>query len=78
MLPNQKVDDAVVVASVIYNDNDLPVMWTVLLLYPEPPYFGVVMVEAHSDGQRYVIDRAERELNIVPAVETYQQWGGDY
>lgn len=61
-----------VVASVVYDEEYTRA--TVLLLYREPPFFGVGIVNTLT-GE---FDDLERHMNIVPAVRQYEQSGGDY
>lgn len=83
MLPNDKISvpvssgwvNATVVASVVYNA-DGPIIQTLLLLLPNSPYFQVAIYNPDEGMVR--AELSERIENIVPAVEQYQQWGGDY
>jgi hypothetical protein len=84
-MPNDRLGDSTVVASVTYRDEPTEIA-TVLLLNKEPPFFTVAhyYLEAIEASGMYPA-RAEGELeglgdeyNIVPAVEWYQQSGGDY
>ncbi len=90
-LPNTAVtvddEQGIVVASVHYYDDDRGAAYTLLLLFPESPYFAVAIAEpadATDDFNRpgetetMVVTAFERHHNIVPAVETYEQWGGGY
>lgn len=72
--PNEQVDGATVVASTVaYDGPERPASWLLLLLRPVAPYFDVV--ELTTDGQLAQHGQFE---NIVPAVECYQNNGGDY
>lgn len=71
-MPNDLIDGATVVASVWVTDEPLT-SWLALLLRRSAPYFAVVEVD--ESGQ--VSDHGEF-ANIVPAVECYQDNGGDY
>lgn len=76
-LPNDTQGDATVVASVWLDDEsiDRPTA-LLLLLQKEPPYYSVATVH-HHEGDWY-IDDEDLFPNIVPAVEAYEQSGGDY
>lgn len=81
ILPGDKLFDKTVIASVVYSDNEDFVVedrvaWTLLLLNNSAPYFGVAIIEARQYG--YEIVQYDEHENIVPAVHTYEQWGGDY
>lgn len=92
LLPGMTFDGATIVASVIYSDDDefavetehdtYRVAWTLLLLRPVAPYFEVVLIEArharHEGVEPYEVVMSGRYENIVPAVDAYQKWGGDY
>lgn len=72
-----------VVASVLLSDDpDRPEEWTVLLLRPVAPYFLVATViprwEDNRPGWQIRTVAGPPISNIVPAVEQYKQWGGDY
>jgi hypothetical protein len=62
-----------VVATVIYCEDEGRLEQTLLVLFPEKPFFGVYVVD--------VIARSEitgnRFYNIIEATNDYQQWGGD-
>ena len=85
-MPNDEIEDRIVVASVVYIDDELA---TVLLLNPESPFFSVAHY-AYGDnplaGRLEVLSLDDGDgglmpatfLNIVPAVRAYEQWGGDY
>lgn len=76
ILPGQELDGGIVIASVYLNDTDYdePLVMA-LLLMPEPGrYYRLVDVWETS---RRVAVRMWFE-NIVPAVEAYQDRGGDY
>lgn len=82
-MPNDRLGDSTVVASVMYRDDDIAL---VLLLNPAPPFFTVAhyymydtpaegSAPARKAGDLFVYGRA---LNIVPAVRMYEESGGDY
>jgi hypothetical protein len=87
-MPNDRIGGPhgpLVVASVEYRDEPTYIA-TVLLLWPEAPYFEVAHfyqedcpaegdIPGRPAGRVLTISRHE---NIVPAVEEYQQMGGDY
>lgn len=76
ILPTQELDGGTVIASVYLNDTDYkePLVMA-LLLMPEPGrHYRLVDVWETS---REITRRQEYE-NIVPAVEAYQENGGDY
>lgn len=88
-LPGQLLDYRLIIASVVYTDEDPEqVTWTLLLLRPQSPYFQVVMITVLPDiegravmrhGNRWRIDEENDPiLNIVPAVDQYKEWGGDF
>jgi hypothetical protein len=76
ILPGQKLDGGIVVASVIINEEDYDdVIVMALLLMPTPgSHYRVVDVK---ENDREVLSRRDFP-NIVPAVEDYQENGGDY
>lgn len=83
-MPNNKIEDGIVVASVYYNEDEC--LATILVLRPEPPYFRVGIWD-WGKGEWHA-DSAEDHYNIVPAIngETHKQTikygytdlGGDY
>ena len=76
ILPGQELDGGIVIASVYLNDTDYdePLV-TALLLMPEAGrHYRLVDVWETS---RKVVTRLGFP-NIVPAVEAYQEHGGDY
>lgn len=86
-MPNDRIgtNGPLVVASVEYRDEPTYIA-TVLLLWPEMPFFEVAHyyledcppegdIEARPAGTVHQLARVE---NIVPAVDWYQQAGGDY
>lgn len=76
ILPGQELDDGIVIASVYLNDTDYPQpIVTALLLMPTPgSHYRLVEV---METSREVTLR-QSFPNIVPAVEAYQENGGDY
>lgn len=76
ILPGQELDGGTVIASVVLNDTDYEdTMVCALLLMPTPGrHYRLVDVWQES---RKVTMRLAFE-NIVPAVEAYQDNGGDY
>lgn len=70
LYPNQRVADAIVVASVWLTDTTQ----TLLLLHPRAPYYSVVERD-NATGTTVILSTHE---NIVPAVESYTENGGDY
>ena len=79
-IPNDKLAEFTVVASVHYSsaeDTGLPNDFaTVLLLAPETPFFRVAIVECVKDDPQW--DYEGIHENIVPAVQDYEQNGGDW
>lgn len=81
-MPNDKLSRFTVVASVYYSDD----IATVLLLAAGTPYFHVAHYYLEDVPAEYdVPDRPAGflhfvgvEENIVPAVELYVEYGGDY
>lgn len=74
-LPNDVVNDSIIVASIVTNDDDPTTKWfLILLLNKVPPYFSVAEIRWPSKS----IDWKEDFMNIVPAVEFYEDSGGDY
>lgn len=84
-MPNDALGCRTVVASCYYRDlgpedqqhrdpgDTWPdLVYLVLLLNPESPFFTV----AHVDNEATVLDSHD-EFNIVNAVQVYQDWGGD-
>lgn len=89
-MPNTKLSGGTVVASCYYRDLDekdrehLPpndnwpnVVYLVLLLNEDAPYFTVAHIADNGYGS-YKILASESRWNIVEAVnDLYTQWGGD-
>lgn len=86
--PGSRVCDRIVMASCYYREltpgdnlyrttgDDWPdVVYLVLLLNDESPYFTVACV-AYVEGS-WVLLTSETQYNIIHAVETYSDWGGD-
>lgn len=71
-MPNDRLGDRTVVASVWYTED--PEIATVLLLNPKAPFFTVAFYDLKNGG----IDPIITTENIVPAVREYEQSGGDY
>lgn len=74
-MPNDEFDDGIVVASVWQSD-DAPLTALILLLRREAPFFAVCDLE-YIDAAWKIINE-EPHVNIVPAVDSYQDHGGDY
>lgn len=76
-LPNDEFGGGMVIASVWLRDDVEVPFALLLLLLPEPPYYALAEVE-YRDGKW--VEYVDRQYfpNIVPAVEAYQQNGGDY
>jgi hypothetical protein len=76
ILPGQELDGGTVIASVYLNDTDYaePLVMALLLMPEAGRHYRLVDVWETS---REVIMRQGFE-NIVPAVEAYQENGGDY
>ena len=88
-MPNDVLGERIVVASVIYIDDERGEIALVLLLERTTPFFTVAHYALTDfdpmalgyNGTEYVaseIDVIGRFENIVPAVESYVQSGGDY
>lgn len=79
-LPNDTITTfdgttSIVIASVIINDDDpYNIIQILLVLNPGPMYYSILNVENGTKRLSVVGDYA----NIVPAVEAYEQNGGDY
>jgi len=72
LLPPTMVE---VIASVwLVDEPPRPAIALVLVLFPDSPFFGIG--EFNLDTDTLTIYR--RHYNIVPAVEDYEQSGGDY
>jgi hypothetical protein len=72
-MPNDQLHGFTVVASVYYTDD----IATVLLLDKHgPPFFAVGQYPFVQDNPNLNI--IGTEYNIVPAVEMYEDYGGDY
>lgn len=78
-LPGQAApaDLGTVVASVWLDDEAEKPFALLLILRPAPPYYLVQNIEL-ADGSWKPYAAASLHPNIVPAVEDYQQQGGDY
>jgi hypothetical protein len=92
-LPGEKLAGRVVIASVEYIADERGEIALLLMLEPSPPYYTLTHYAltafdpaanpdilppygpAYGTGEFDVIGRFE---NIVPAVDEYQQNGGDY
>lgn len=73
-LPNDVIGDSIVVASVVYNEDDYKeAIFLVLLLNKQPPFFTVATMYWPSEE---IIAR-ENHFNIVHAIEEYKDSGGD-
>ena len=73
-LPNDLINGGTVVASTVLHDDDArPVTWVLLVLQRSAPFYEVIEVDEH--GQ---VTELGEHANIVPAVEQYQDNGGDY
>lgn len=86
-LPNDSFDGAIVVASVWLNDDEglvengkhVPIHAILLLLRPVPNFYEVVKIEKDNVTNEWRISSTiSRESKIVPAVEAYIAWRGDY
>ena len=76
ILPGQELDGGTVIASVIINDDDYDeTLVLALTLMPEPPFYR--LLDAWQESRKVQVELGRFE-NIVPAVEEYQQEGGDY
>lgn len=76
-LPGSSFDDEdIVVASVWMNDEVEEPTALLLLLAEHAPYYSVCDI-LFSDGEWKIVNQ-ETFPNIVPAVECYQDHGGDY
>lgn len=77
-MPNEVLGESTVVASTWLSDGDDGDMQAmVLTLNPTRPFYSVVQL-ASDDGTRWTVTATEDAPNIVPAVRTYEDWGGDY
>lgn len=85
-MPNDVIEDKIVVASAQYIDDERGSIALVLLLTKVPPFFAVALYaqtdiaddkgfRPYKAGEAYVIGQ---HWNIVPAVREYEQSGGDY
>lgn len=83
-IPNDRIDGRVVVASVNYDEDNQIAL--VLLLNSSAPFFTVAhyymqdvpAADAIPFRPRGYVHVLGDHFNIVPAVEEYQQNGGDY
>lgn len=75
-MPNSHLDGGIVVASVVYIDDERGEYATCVLLMPESPFYRVIQVR-HDVEPREIVFRLAFE-NIVPTVDEYQQQGGDW
>lgn len=75
-MPGERFHRGIVVASVWQNDEIERATAMVLLVRDAPPYYAVDEIEWAS-GDWGTVD-VRLHPNIVPAVEDYQQNGGDY
>ncbi len=84
-MPTDRLGNWTVVASTIYREADSGIedeesdkdIYLVLVLAHEPPFFEVAHIARVYDSTWKVL-WSERHMNIVPAVEAYQEAGGDY
>jgi hypothetical protein len=85
-MPNDKIGDATVLASVEYFDDERGAVSLVLLLEQTSPFFTVAHyartdVRSNDETTAYKageVDVIGRFWNIVEAVREYEQSGGDY
>lgn len=77
-LPNEKFGDELVIASIWQNDDAKfgPIFALLMTLASESPYYRVREI-TWGDGE-WICNNVETHHNIVPAVETYVQNGGDH
>lgn len=86
-LPGQTVAGHLVMASVLYSDVPLAELgyeprFEVLLLrlMPEPPYFEVGVWDLRGEpvpAHVASVEHLERHMNIVHAIQSYEENGGD-
>lgn len=74
-MPGDVMRGAIVAASTYYTDDIV----LVLLIEQGPPFFTVAHYHIHGEipvtGSLQILDR---QWNIVPAIRTYEESGGDY
>ena len=80
-LPNERIGDAIIVASVYFGEcqcasGEPDDLWTVLLLHPTSPYFEVAII-SEQDRTFADDDTSGPIYNIVDALDVYREWGGD-
>jgi hypothetical protein len=75
-MPNDVIDGEIVVASVVYIDDERGQWATTIMLAPETPFFRVRQFQ--YDGDVYDCQSAQAFENIVPCVREYEQMGGDW
>jgi len=73
LLPNDRLGDTIVVATVFYCEQKDRLEQLILRLHQESPYFGVGIY----DVKRNLMITEVRLLNIVDATEEYVTSGGD-
>lgn len=73
-MPNDEYDDAIVIASVWFDDDNGTA--TLMLLRKQPPFYAVADIEWTGGSWRTTDERPHPNIN--PAVEDYAQSGGDY
>lgn len=74
ILPNDRFKEGVVIASVIWSDEGDRDEWTLLIMNRVDPFYTVLIYDRVTEQIGYSADH----YNIVPAVEDYQDAGGDY
>ena len=79
-MPGEKIPGlGIIIASVFYgDDSEHEQNFTVICLNDRPPFYSVRLVYQPEASSVWVTDMVENHRNIVPAVECYRQWGGDY
>lgn len=77
-MPGERLHGAVVVASVWVNDEGPDLTALVLLLRPEPQFYAVADIYQGRKTSGWEVSYETEHPNIVPAVDEYQERGGDY
>lgn len=80
--PGQYIDDALIMASAIFDGSDLKRMrYTLLMMNPSSPHYRVQVVARETQGtaisEEYTAEWLEDYAHIVPAVASYVQHGGN-
>lgn len=75
-LPGDTTPHGTVIASVWQRDDEDPIFALLMVLQPEPPYYGIYQITWKNQQWEYLL--LEEHVNINPATEAYADNGGDW